>query len=93
MRGVRLLFWEEQIRVEVWWGKLKGRDKLDDLGIKIKVEFTLKRTIMSQKESTSITTLSLTSALVGCGWSTPRPDCFTPVEKDRAAIVQDDRWA
>jgi hypothetical protein len=29
-------------------------------------------------EQRYISTLSLTSALDGCGWSTPRPSCFTP---------------
>ena len=37
-------------------------------------------------------TLSLTSALDGCGWSTPRPGRFTS-GKDPAPIVQEAGWA
>jgi len=37
-------------------------------------------------------TLSLTSALVGGGWSTPRPGRFTP-GKDPVRIVQEASWA
>jgi hypothetical protein len=36
-------------------------------------------------------TLSLTSALDGCGWSTPRPSRFTP-RKDPVPIVQVAGW-
>jgi hypothetical protein len=35
-------------------------------------------------------TLSLSSALDGGGWSTPRPGCFAP-EKDFVPIVQEAR--
>ena len=37
-------------------------------------------------------TLSLTSALDGGGWSTPRPGRFTP-EKEPVPVVQDAGWA
>ena len=37
-------------------------------------------------------TLSLTSALDGGGWSTPRPGRFTP-RKDPVPIVQEAGWA
>ena len=37
-------------------------------------------------------TLRSTSALEGGGWSTPRPDRFTP-GKDPVTIVQEDGWA
>ena len=37
-------------------------------------------------------TLSLTSALDGDGWSTPRPGRFTP-GKDPVPIVQEAGWA
>ena len=36
-------------------------------------------------------TLSLTSTLVGDGWSTPRNGCFTP-GKDPVPIVQEAGW-
>jgi hypothetical protein len=36
-------------------------------------------------------TLSLTSALDGMGWSTPRPGHFTP-EKDPVPLVQEVGW-
>jgi hypothetical protein len=38
-------------------------------------------------------TLSLTSALVGDGWSTPRAGRFTPQERDQVLIVQGNGWA
>jgi len=38
-------------------------------------------------------TASLTSALDGCGWSTPRPGRFTFREKDSVHIVQEAGWA
>ena len=37
--------------------------------------------------------LSLTSALCGCGWLTPRPGRFTPRAKDPVPIVQESGWA
>jgi len=37
-------------------------------------------------------TLTLTSALCGGGWSTPRPSPFT-LEKDTVPIVQETGWA
>ena len=36
-------------------------------------------------------TISLTSELDGCGWSTPRLGCFTP-GKDPVHIVQEAGW-
>jgi hypothetical protein len=38
-------------------------------------------------------TPSLTSALEGCGWSTPRPGRCTFREKDFVPIVQEAGWA
>jgi hypothetical protein len=37
-------------------------------------------------------TLTLTSVLDGCGWSTPRPGRFFP-GNDPVRIVQEDGWA
>ena len=38
-------------------------------------------------------TLSLTLALDGGGWSTPHPGRFTPGKDPPAPIVQEDGWA
>jgi hypothetical protein len=38
-------------------------------------------------------TLSLTSALDGSGWLTPRPGRFTPKERDPVPFVQEAEWA
>ena len=40
-----------------------------------------------------IAILSLTSALDGDGWSTPRPGRFTPREREPVPIVQEAWWA
>jgi hypothetical protein len=53
---------------------------------KVKVKFTLEQAMKAQRGSSGITTLSLTSALVGGGWSKPRPGSFTP-GKDPVPIV------
>ena len=44
------------------------------------------------EESRYRPTPSLTSALYGVGWTTPRPGRFTPV-KDPVPIVQETAWA
>jgi hypothetical protein len=38
-------------------------------------------------------TLSLTSALDGGGWSMPHPGCLTPNKKELVPIVQEAWWA
>jgi hypothetical protein len=43
-----------------------------------KVKFTLEQAMKAQRGSRDSSTLSLTSALDGGGWSTPRPGRFTP---------------
>ena len=54
---------------------------------KAKTKITLEQVTKAQKWSRGIAlTLSLTSALDGGGWSTPRTDRFTP-GKDPVAIV------
>ena len=45
-----------------------------------------------EREKRYGSTLSLTSALYGGGWSTPRPGRFTP-GRDPVLIVQEDVWA
>jgi hypothetical protein len=45
-----------------------------------------------EREKRSISTLSLTSALDDCGWSTPRTGRFTP-GKEPVPIVQEAGWA
>ena len=45
-----------------------------------------------EREKRYISTLSLTSALDECGWSTPLPGRFTPV-KDPVPILQEVGWA
>ena len=45
-----------------------------------------------EREQRYSSTLSLTSAQDGCGWSTPRPGRFTP-GKDQVPIVQEAGWA
>ena len=44
---------------------------------KVKAKVTLKQAAKTQRYSRGIA-VSLTSALDGCGWSTPRPGRFTP---------------
>jgi hypothetical protein len=51
-----------------------------------KVKFTLEQATKDQMGGRGISTLSLTSALHGGGWSTPRPGRFTP-DKDPIPIV------
>jgi hypothetical protein len=55
---------------------------------KVKVKFTLEQAMKAQKGSRDITTLSLTSALDGVGWLTPRPGRFTP-GNDPVPVVQE----
>jgi hypothetical protein len=53
----------------------------------VKVKFTLEQATKAQRgEKRYSSTLSLTSALDGGGWSTPWPGCFTP-GKDLIPIV------
>jgi hypothetical protein len=52
---------------------------------KVKVKVTPEQTTKAQRERYS-STLSLTSALDGGGWSTPRPGRLTP-EKSPVAFV------
>jgi len=46
--------------------------------VQVNVEFTLEHATKAQRGSKDITTLSLTSALYGDEWSTPRPGHFNP---------------
>jgi len=46
--------------------------------IEVKVKFTLEQATKAQRGSRGSSTLSLTSALDGSGWSMPCPGCFTP---------------
>ena len=55
--------------------------------LKVKVKFTLEQATKAQRGSRGhSSTLSLTLALDGAGWSTPRPGRFTP-GKDPLPIV------
>jgi hypothetical protein len=59
----------------------------------IKVKITLEQATKAQRGSSGIVLLfSLTSALDGGGWSTPRPGRFTP-RKDTVPVVQEAGWA
>jgi hypothetical protein len=59
---------------------------------KVKVKFTLEQATKAQRgEYRYSTTLSLTSALDGGVWSTPRPGRFTP-GNDPVPIVQEAAW-
>jgi hypothetical protein len=63
------------------------------LAVKMKVKFTLEQAMKVQNgESKYNCTLSLTSALDGCGSSMPRPGHFTP-GNGTAHIVQEAEWA
>jgi hypothetical protein len=53
--------------------------------VQVKVKFTLEQATKAQRGSRGIV-LSLTSALDGGEWSTPRPGLFTP-GKDPVQIV------
>jgi hypothetical protein len=55
--------------------------------VKLKVTFTLEHATKSERGSRGIATLSLTSALDGGGWSSPRSGRFTR-GKDTVPIVQ-----
>jgi hypothetical protein len=57
-----------------------------------KVKFTLQPAMKAQRGSRCITTLSLTSALDGGGWSTPRPGPLYPREREPVPIVQETGW-
>jgi hypothetical protein len=56
-------------------GKVTGTS-----GVKVKVKFTLEEATMALREGKErySSTLSLTSALHGSGWSASSPDHFTP---------------
>jgi len=54
--------------------------------------FTLERAMNASRIRHS-STLSLTSALDGGWWLTPRPGCFTPRSRDPASIIQETGWA
>jgi hypothetical protein len=58
------------------------------------VNFSLEQAMKAQRGSRGIdsSTISLTSALDGGGWSTPRPGRFTP-RNDPVPIVQEAQWA
>jgi hypothetical protein len=59
----------------------------------VKVKVTLEQATKAQRGSRDIALLfSLTSALDGGGWSTPRPGRFTP-GKDPVTTVQEAGWA
>ena len=53
--------------------------------VKVKINIILEQAMKVQK-GVEVSTLSLTSALDGVGWSTPRPCLFTPW-KDPVSIV------
>jgi hypothetical protein len=61
-------------------------------GIKVKVKITLEQAMKAQRRSRGIPLLFLTLAVDGDGWSTPRPDRFTP-EIQPVPIVQEAGWA
>jgi hypothetical protein len=58
----------------------------DTATYQVRVKFTLEQATKTHRGSRVITTLSLTSALEGEGWSTPRPGRLTP-GKDMVPIV------
>jgi hypothetical protein len=63
--------------------------------LKVKVKFTLEQATKAQRWSRGMSnnsTLSLTSALDGGGWSTPRTGRFTP-GKDQVPTAQEAGWA
>ena len=62
--------------------------------LKINVKSTLEEATKGKRGSSGIAscTLSLSSALDGSGWSTPRPGRFTP-GKNPVPIVQEAGWA
>jgi hypothetical protein len=60
--------------------------------VEVKVKVTLEQTTKAQRGARVIAVPSLTAALDGEGWSTPRPGRFTP-EKDPVPIVWEAGWA
>ena len=76
-------------------GKTEGKNHLEVLGVDggtllewVKIKFTVEQAMNAQAGIRGSCTLPLTSALDGGGWSTPRPDRFTP-GKDPVPIVQE----
>ena len=56
-------------------------------GVNLKINLTLEQAMKAQKgEQMYSSTLPSTSTLDGGGWSTPRPDRFTP-SKDPVPVV------
>jgi hypothetical protein len=68
-----------------------GKDVYGTGKDKVKVKIPIEQATKSQRVSRDITTLSLTSALDGGGWSTPRPGRFTP-GKDPVSFVREAGW-
>jgi hypothetical protein len=69
-----------------WHFSVKGAEGSDH---KVKVKFTLEQAMKAQRGSRgNSSTLSLTSALDGGGWSKPRPGRFIPAN-DPVSIVQE----
>jgi hypothetical protein len=56
------------------------------------IKFTLEHAMKDQDGSYS-STLSLSSALDGGGWSTPSSGRFTPGKRDQVSITQEFVWA
>jgi hypothetical protein len=61
--------------------------------VKVKVKFTLEKATNAQRGSRCITTLSLTSAIDGSGWSRLRSGRFISREIEPVPIVQEAGWA
>jgi hypothetical protein len=59
----------------------------------VKVKFTLEKTTKAQRGERQNSTVSLTSPVVGFGWSTSRLGRFSPRERDPVSIIQEARWA
>jgi hypothetical protein len=59
------------------------------INISNRVNFSLERAKKAQRGSRRYSsTLSLTSALIGGGWSTPHPGCFTPGKENRYPLYR-----
>ena len=67
--------------------KVKVKVKVK-VNVKVKVKLTAEQATTYQRRSSYTSTLSLTSAPDGCGWSTSRPGRFAP-GKDPVPIVQE----
>jgi hypothetical protein len=65
---------------------------LDKAKVKGKL-YTLKCHEGPDEKKSYNSTLTLTSAIGGDGWSTPRPGRFTPGEESRYPFVQEAGWA